>query len=114
VGALLLGPSFEPARHVLPIVLIGYFATAVGFVLNVFLKTFNRSLDVMRYKVVSTVVTVGFAAGAAAMFHTASGVAVGLAVAAILMTAVGLAYYAPWEVRSRTPSLDSAVGAIDE
>jgi O-antigen/teichoic acid export membrane protein len=104
LGALLLGPSFQPARHVLPIVLIGYFATAVGFVLGVFLKTFNRSSDVMRYKIVSTVVTVAAAVGAALLFHSASGVAVGLAVAAILMTAVGLAYYAPWE-----PSMNSPV-----
>jgi O-antigen/teichoic acid export membrane protein len=114
VGALLLGPSFEPARHVLPIVLVGYFATAVGFVLAVFLKTFNRSSDVMRYKIVSTVVTIAAAACAASLFHSASGVAVGLAVAAILMTAVGLAYYAPWEVRNRTSSLDNALGGFDE
>jgi len=111
VGALLLGPSFEPARHVLPIVLIGYFATAVGFVLAVFLKTFNRSADVVRYKIVSTVATVAAATGGALLFHSASGVAVGLAVAAILMTTGGLAYYAPWEVRGRTPSPDMAVGA---
>jgi O-antigen/teichoic acid export membrane protein len=114
VGALLLGPSFEPARHVLPIVLVGYFATAVGFVLNVFLKTFNRSSDVMRYKIVWTVVTLAAAAGAASLFRSASGVAVGQASAAILMTSVGLAYYAPWEVRNRTSSLDNALVGLDE
>jgi len=113
VGALLLGQSFEPARDVLPIVLVGYFATAVGFVLGVFLKTFNRSTDVMRYKIVSTVVTIAFAACTASLFHSARGVAVGLAVAAILMTAIGLAYYAPWEVRSRRSSADDAAEAFD-
>jgi hypothetical protein len=79
-------------------------------VLGFFLKTFNHSSDVMRYKIVSTVVTIAASAGAASMFHSASGVAVGQASAAILMTSVGLAYYAPWEVRSRTPSLDNATG----
>jgi hypothetical protein len=31
----LLGQSFEPAQHVLPIVLVGYCATSVGFAVGV-------------------------------------------------------------------------------
>ena len=109
VGAYLLGQSFEPAQRVLPIVLIGYCATAAGFVAGVFLKTFNRSSDLVRWKIASTTVTLAASAGAALLFHSASGVAVGLAVTAILMSAVGLAYYAPWEVRARPSSVDIAV-----
>jgi hypothetical protein len=104
VGAYLLGQSFEPAQHVLPIVIAGYCATAAGLVVVVFLKTFNRSSDLVRWKIVWTLVTVAGATGAAFLFHSASGVAVGVAVAAVLMSSLGLAYYAPWEIRNR-PSL---------
>ncbi len=108
VGAYLLGQSFEPAQHVLPIVIVGYLATAAGFVVGVFLKTFNRSSDLMRWKIVSTAVTLAASTGAALLFRSASGVAAGMAATAILMSAVGLAYYAPW----RSACSFAAVGAV--
>jgi hypothetical protein len=113
VGAYLLGRSFEPAQHVLPIVIITYSATAVGFVVCVFLKTFNRSSDLMRWKIASTAVTLAASTGAALLFRSASGVAVGLAVAAILMSSLGLAFYGPWEVRTRAWSVGIAAGDFD-
>jgi hypothetical protein len=113
VGAYLLGQSFEPAQRVLPIVVVGYSATAVGFVVGVFLKTFNRSSDLMRWKIASTAVTLAAATGAALLFRSASGVAVGMAVTAILISSLGLAFYAPWEVRTRTSSVGIAAGDFD-
>ncbi len=110
VGAYLLGESFEPAQHVLPIVVVEYCATAVAFALGIFLKTFNRSSDAMRLKTASTVATLVASTSAALLFHNASGVAVGLAVGTILMASLGLAYYTPWEVRNRVSSVDIAVG----
>jgi hypothetical protein len=95
VGAYLLGQSFEPAQHVLPIVIVGYLATSVGFVVVVFLKTFNRSSALLRWKIAFAVVTLAASTGGALLFRSASGVAIGVAAAAILMSSVGLAYYAP-------------------
>lgn len=114
VGAYLLGQSFEPAQHVLPIVVVEYCATAAAFTLGIFLKTFNRSSDAMRFKVVSMVVTLVASTCAAALFHSASGVAVGLAVGTILVSSLGLAYFAPWEVRTRTLSVDIAARDFNE
>lgn len=113
VGAYLLGPSFEPAQRVLPIVIVGYLATAVGFVVGVFLKTFNRSSDLMRWKIASTAVTLVASTGAALLFRSASGVAFGLTVTAILMSSVGLAYYAPWGSAYSPSSVGVAVGDFD-
>jgi O-antigen/teichoic acid export membrane protein len=113
LGAYLLGPSFEPAQRVLPIVVVGYSATAVGFVVSVFLKTFNRSSDLMRWKIASTAVSLAASTGAALLFRSASGVAVGVAVAAVLMSSLGLAFYAPWEVRTRASCVGIAAGDFD-
>ncbi len=96
VGAYLLGQSFEPAQRVLPIVVVGYLATSVGFVVVVFLKTFNRSSALLRWKIAFAVVTLAASTGGAFLFRSASGVAIGVAAAAILMSSVGIAYYAPW------------------
>ncbi|MGA7053828.1 MAG: hypothetical protein WBZ37_21675 [Mycobacterium sp.] len=114
VGAYLLGPSFQPAQHVLPIVVVEYCATAVAFVLGIFLKTFNRSSDVMRFKIASMMITLVASTCAALLFHSASGVAVGLAVGTILASSLGLAYYAPWETRTRASSVDIAVGDFND
>jgi hypothetical protein len=114
VGAYLLGQSFEPAQHVLPILVVEYCATVVAFTLGIFLKTFNRSSDAMRFKVAHVVITLVTSTCAALLFHSASGVAVGLAVGTILASSLGLAYYAPWEVRTRASFVDIAVGDFNE
>jgi hypothetical protein len=114
VGAYLLGQSFEPAQHVLPIVVVGYCANAVAFALGIFLKTFNRSSDVMRFKIASMMVTLVASTCAALLFHSASGVAAGMAGATILVSSLGLAHYAPWQARTRASSVDIAVGDFNE
>ncbi|OBG23606.1 hypothetical protein A5764_10600 [Mycobacterium sp. 852002-51057_SCH5723018] len=111
VGAYLLGPSFEPAQHVVPIVVVQYCANAVAFALAIFLKALNRSSDVMRFKIASMIVTLVAATGAAFLFRSASGVAVGLVVATFLVSSLGLVYYAPWKARARVSSVDIAAGA---
>ena len=114
VGAYLLGQSFGPAQHVLPIVVVEYCATAVAFALGIYLRTFNRSSAVVRFKVGSMMVTLVASTCGALLFHSASGVAVGLAVGTILVSSLGLAYYAPWEPRNRTSSVDIAAGDFNE
>jgi hypothetical protein len=51
---------------------------------------------------------------AALLFHTAIGVAVGLAAGTILVCSVGLAYVRPWEVRTRASSVDIAAEDFNE
>lgn len=113
VGAYVLGQSFGPAQHVLPVVVVEYCATSVALALAVFLKTFNLSLQAMRFKSASMAVMLVASTCAALLFHSARGVAVGLAVGTILAASVGLAYYAPWTVRTRA-SVDIAPGAFPE
>lgn len=114
VGAYLLGQSFGPAQRVLPFMVVEYCATAVMFALGIFLKTFNRSSDVMRLKIAFLVVTLVASVSAALLFRTASGVAAGLATGTILVSAFGLAYFAPWKARGRVSSVDIAAGAVHE
>lgn len=115
VGAYLLGESFEPARQVLPIVVIEYCATAVAFALGVFLRTFNRSSAVVRFKIVFMTATLSTSCCGALLFRSATGIAVGLAVGTILASSLGLAYFAPWEARKRTSSVDvAAVAEVTE
>jgi hypothetical protein len=114
VGAYLLGQSFGPAQHVLPIVVVEYCSTAVAFALGIYLRTFNRSSAVVRFKVGSMMVMLVASTCGALLFHSASGVAVGLAVGTILVSSLGLAYYAPWEARNRTSSVDIAAGDFNE
>lgn len=114
VGAYLLGQSFGPAQRVLPFMVVEYCATAVMFALGIFLKTFNRSSDVMRLKIAFLVVTLVASLSAALWFRTATGVAAGLATGTILVSAFGLAYFAPWKARGRVASVDIAAGAVNE
>lgn len=106
VGAYFLGQSFESAQRVLPIVVVEYCATVVALALGIFLRTFNRSSDVMRLKIAAMIVAVAASTSGAWLFHSANGVAVGLAVGTILVASVGLAYYAPWETRTRASMAD--------
>jgi hypothetical protein len=114
VGAYLLGQSFEPAQHVLPIVVVQYCANAVAFALGIFLKALNRSSDVMRFKIATMLVTLVAATCAALLFRSASGVAIGLAAGTILVSSLGLVYYAPWKARTRVSSVDIAAGGFSE
>ncbi|WP_156763398.1 hypothetical protein [Mycobacterium scrofulaceum] len=114
VGAYLLGQSFGPAQRVLPFMVVEYCATAVMFALGIFLKTFNRSSDVMRLKVAFLVVTLVSSGCAALLFRTASGVAAGLATGTILVSVFGVACFAPWKARGRVSSVDIAAGAVNE
>lgn len=113
-GAFLLGEAFEPAQQVLPFVVVEYCATAVAFALGIVLKTFNRSSDVMRFKIAAMMATLVASACAALLFHTASGVAAGMAAGTILASSFGLAHYAPWGVRTRTWLADVAMGDSNE
>jgi hypothetical protein len=106
VGGYLLGESFASAQQVLPVMIVEYCATAVIFALGVFLKTFNRSVEVIRYKVATMVVTLVFATVGALVFHSAIGVAVSLAVGTIFVGSLGLAWFAPWRDRPRAATVD--------
>lgn len=114
VGRYLLGQSFEPAQHVLPVVVVEYVATMLILALGVFLRTFNRSADLLRFNIGSAVVTLAASTCAAVVFDSAIGVAVGLAVGTILCGSVGLALFTPWESRARASSVDIAGGKFNE
>lgn len=114
VGAYLLGQSFEGAQQVLPVIVVEYLGASVGVALAGYLKTLNRSSDVLRLKTASFVVTLTAAICAALLFHSARGVAVGLATGTILVVSLALAIYAPWEVRARASSVAIAAGDCDE
>ena len=113
VGNISWGSRSNRPEQVLPIIVVEYCATAVAFVLGIFLKTFNRSSELMRYKIATMLVTLVVSTCAALYFRSATGVAVGLAVATILMSSLGLAYFAPWEARTRARSVDIAAGDLN-
>jgi hypothetical protein len=68
----------------------------------------------IRFKIVATIITLITSTCAALLFHSATGIAVGLAVGTILVSSLGLAYYAPWEARTRASSVDIAAGDFNE
>lgn len=114
VGAYLLGQSFGPAQRVLPFMVVEYCATAVMFAIGIFLKTFNRSSDVMRLKIAFLVVTLASSTCAALLFRSASGVAAGLATGTTVVSSVALVYFAPWKAGSRASSVDITTGDLSE
>lgn len=107
-GELLLGPSWTAAQQILPLIMLEYTVAAFGMVLAIFLRTFNRSSDIVRLKIALAVTTLVSATVAAVVFQSAIGVAAGLAVANLAVTTVALALVAPWQQRARSASVDIA------
>ena len=96
VGELVLGPTFEATRAIIPVVAFGYAIGAWIIALPIWLLTSNRSADALMLKASYALVMVVTALGGAALFRTAVGVAVGLVTATTFVTALALLRFKPW------------------
>ena len=96
VGELVLGPTFEATRAIIPVVAFGYAIGAWIIALPIWLLTSNRSADALMLKASFALVMVVTALGGAALFRTAVGVAVGLVTATTFVTALALLRFKPW------------------
>ena len=95
-GKLLLGNTFGLSQQ---IVLIATVEFAIGLwciAIMVYLKSFNRSAPLLALKSGHAILAVGLVIGCVLFFKSATGAAVGLAVASTLITAVALAWFTPW------------------
>lgn len=108
LGHYLLGESFSLAQHVVPVVTVEYIAASLTFSIGVFLKTFNRSSDALRFKIGVMAVTLIFSGCAALIGQSALSVAIGLAVGTTVSGGIGLAIFVPWRHRRRVASVDIA------
>ena len=96
VGELVLGPTFEATRAIIPVVAFGYAIGAWINALPIWLQTSNRSADALMLKASYALVMVMTAVGGAALFRTTVGVAVGLVTATTFVTALALLQFKPW------------------
>lgn len=100
VGRLLLGESFVSSQDVLPVMTAQFIAAGVTFAILVYLRTFNRSADVLRLKLIYLVAITVATLMAARWVGSATGVALGMT-AATALVAVG-AYFTLSPRREKT------------
>ena len=96
VGELALGSTFQAAQAIVPIVAFEYAIGAWVFAVVYFLRTFNRSADVLKLKVSWVLVTLVPVFGGAMIFRTAAGIAAGIATATTFVAVVMLLRFKPW------------------
>lgn len=106
VGELALGSTFEAAQAIVPIIAFEYAIGAWVFAVIYFLRTFNRSADVLKLKVNWVLVTLVTVVVGAVLFRTAAGVAAGIATATTFIAALMLLRFKPWA----TPASPSSSG----
>lgn len=95
VGSLLLGESFASAQRVVPYMTAQFIAAAVTFAILVYLRTFNRSGDVLRLKLIYLAAIITSAVVGARMTGSAAGVSIGLAVASAVVALIAFASVSP-------------------
>ena len=96
VGKLLLGDTFGLTQQIILIITLQYVIGLWGASQRVQLATFNRSAAMLTLKVTYVILGVGFFVGGAVLFNSATGAAVGIAIASTLTTTVSLAWFTPW------------------
>jgi hypothetical protein len=96
VGKLALGGTFEAAQAIVPIIALEYAIGAWAFAVIYFLRTFNRSTDLLKLKVSWMLVTLVPVFGGAMIFRTAAGIAAGMATATTFIATVMLLRFKPW------------------
>jgi hypothetical protein len=96
VGGLVLGPTFEITRAIIPVVALAYAIGVWIFAVATWLRCFNRSLGALKLGAIGALVVLVTALGGAALFRTAAGVAVGIATATTFITAMALLRFKPW------------------
>ncbi len=95
-GELVLGPTFEATRAVIPIVAFAYACAAWIIALQIWLRTSNRSVAALMVKVSHALVLLVTALAGAVLCRTAVGVAVGVATGTTFITAMTLLRFKPW------------------
>jgi hypothetical protein len=96
IGELVLGRTFEAAQVIVPILAFEYAVGAWIFAVIFFLRTFNRSGDVLKLKISWVLPMTVMVVGGAVLFRTAAGVAAGVATATTFVAAVMLLRFKPW------------------
>jgi hypothetical protein len=112
IGGLVLGNSFGLAQQ---IVLISALEYAVGWwalAVMVWLKTFNRSADLLAVKIGYAIVMLAFSVSAALIFKSATGVAVAMALSSALVATVSLAWFTPWRQQEPADRPADESGAV--
>ncbi|UQX12191.1 hypothetical protein [Candidatus Mycobacterium methanotrophicum] len=119
---LVLGPTFEAARAIIPVVAFQYAIGVWLFAVAIWLRCFNRSLSALKLRACDALVVLVMALGGAVLFHTAAGVAVGIATATTFISAMTLLRFKPWatpthparpERRQSAPAFGAARDLVD-
>lgn len=117
IGALLLGDSYEAARDVVLLVAAEYSMTAWAFVIGVYLRSQNRSAEVLRLKCFAVSVTITGSLVGALLIGTPVGLATFYFLATVVIVAVALVWFSPWRTTpwrfgvSSPPRLTDAKGS---
>ena len=96
-GEFLLGATFAAAQQIVPIIACEYAVGAWAVAVAIYLRTFNRSRDALGLKVGYVAVMMLTSLGAAVMFRTAAGVALGMVAASAFVAAMALLWFRPWD-----------------
>ena len=102
VGELLLGPTFEDAQAIIPIVALACAMATWIIAVTIHLRTFHRSADALTITLSYPLLTLATALAGGLLFHTAAGISVGVATATTFVTAVALFRYKPWATPAAT------------
>ena len=108
IGALLLGDTFPLAQDIIVIIGLQYAIGWWALAIMVWLKTFNRSTALLWLKVGWVTIMTAAPIGAAMALHTATSIAVGMAIGSTLVACVSLAWFVPWR------DAQTATAAVDE
>ena len=111
-GKLLLGDTFGLTQQIILIMTLQYAIGLRGASVRVYLRTFNRSAAMLTVKVSYAIVGNLFVVGGAMLSNSATGAAVGIAIASTLTTTVSLAWFTPWR-GGDSGGEESAVGASE-
>jgi hypothetical protein len=111
VGELVLGRTFEAAQAIIPIFAYEYAIATWIFAVIYFLRTFNRSADVLKLKVAWVLVMLVTVFCGTLLFHTAAGVAVSIATAATFIAAMVLLRFKPWVTPGSSSRADAPLNA---
>jgi hypothetical protein len=103
IGSLLLGNTFGLTQQIIVWIALQYAIAWWALSIMVWLKTFNRSSALLAQKITYVSVVTGCAVGAALLFKSATGIAVALVIGATLVSAVSLAWFAPWREGDHPP-----------
>lgn len=112
IGFFLLGDSWELSQRILPVTVLEYVAACFAVALAIFLRTFNRSADALALRIALMVAVISGATLTAVVFQNAIGVAIGIAMASVLVTGVAFAWFTPWQPRARAASVDIAAEIV--